>query len=511
MKKIFNILATAVALVSIASCNLDLKPEGSIVYDPDNLISFASDLQGLEADVLAQLRGLEYGIYDEASDVMVDYFNATIDYGNNLGSIHRTDNTFTAGDYDSEDNWQNMFYAIKNFNIVIDGCTVDALPEDLKADAEMVALAHQARGEAYFARAYVYLHMARIFGKPVATASDSDLAVPVVLHYDQNAMPARATVSEVYEQIKADLDSAYALLKNVPGAARAERPTVDAVNALYARYYLDKADYANAAAKAVEVINTGNYALADDAATFAAEFNDDNGTEPILQFYASLAEGGSARHEYICPTETADNTYGPYYQPYFLPCKTLVEAYEASDLRLANWFSINQNYTELNGSFMNDQFYVFLKYPGNMALTSGNVHTTAHAVKPLLISEMYLIAAEAYALSGSTGDAATQLNVLQAKRGATPTSGAIANVKAEWYKETVGEGLRMSCLKRWGEGFSGRPAQAGAVGFLMSGPDYEGKSMPASDYHWQWPVPTYEIQVNPNLVQNEGYVSTSEN
>ena len=383
MKKIFNILATAVALVSIASCNLDLKPEGSIVYDPDNLISFASDLQGLEADVIAQFRGIEYGVFDQASDIMVDYFNATIDYGNNYGAIHRTDETFTAGDYDSEDNWQYMYYAIKNFNIVIDGCTVEGLPDDLKADSDMVALAHQARGEAYFARAYAYLHMARLFGKPAATAGPTDLAVPVVLHYDQNAQPARETVAGVYSQIKADLDSAYALLQNVPGAARAERPTVDAVNALYARYYIDVADYTNAAAKAMEVINTGKYILANDAATFAAEFCDDNGTEPILQFFANKQEGGSGYHSYICPSETADNTYGMYYQPYFLPCKTLVDAYEATDLRLANWFSINANYTELNGSFMNDKFYVFLKYPGNMELTSGSTHTTAHAIKQI--------------------------------------------------------------------------------------------------------------------------------
>ena len=42
-------------------------------------------------------------------------------------------------------------------------------------------------------------------------------------------------------------------------------------------------------------------------------------------------------------------------------------------------------------------------------------------------------------------------------------------------------------------------AQEGAGG------SYTKKTMTADDYHWQWPVPTYELQVNDNLVQNPGY------
>ncbi len=51
---------------------------------------------------------------------------------------------------------------------------------------------------------------------------DFDLAVPLVLVYDQLAKPARATVKETYAQVKSDLDSAAVNLAKVPGSVRAQ-------------------------------------------------------------------------------------------------------------------------------------------------------------------------------------------------------------------------------------------------------------------------------------------------
>lgn len=86
-----------------------------------------------------------------------------------------------------------------------------------------------------------------------------------MLRYDQNERPARATVASVCAQIKTDLDSAAVILENVSGSVRAQKPTIDAVNALYARYYIDVKDAANAALYAHKVIDTGTYNLASTA------------------------------------------------------------------------------------------------------------------------------------------------------------------------------------------------------------------------------------------------------
>ena len=42
---------------------------------------------------------------------------------------------------------------------------------------------------------------------------------------------------------------------------------------------------------------------------------------------------------------------------------------------------------------------------------------------------------------------------------------------------------------------------------MMTGSDYESKNVDASDYHYLWPIPSNEIQTNPNIAnqQNPGY------
>ena len=482
------------------SCDLDLTPKGSISYNPGGqLITNATDLQAFEANIMASFRSLEYGVYDMASDIMVDYFNAAADYGNNYGPVHCTNSSFTSGDYEIEDNWAGPYIAIKNFNIFIDGART--VPAELKEAADV------ARGEAFLARAYAYIHLARHFGKAYSTNADKDLCVPLVTVYDQTARPERATVAQVYTQIKADLDSAKVLLANVPGEVRAQRPTIDMVNAVYARYYLDVKDYANAAASAMSVINTNTYTLNSTAAAMKAEWIDDAGTEPIMQFFANRSEGQGSHSNYTGMRK--DDKKGLYYQPYFIPTRTLVDAYDNGDIRFAQWFKSDYPSYHVSNWYNEGttEYYVFGKYFGNPELYTGNPNT-AQAIKPILISEMYLIAAEAYLASNDAPSAKTQLNALQSARGANLTEATTENIQKEWYRETVGEGLRFSCLKRWGIGFSGRPPQQGAAGVIMTGDSFEQKEMPASDFHYQWPIPLYEMQTNLNLKQNDGYSVT---
>ena len=493
MKKILNISVLLAAVAVAASCDLDLVPRGSIVYDPDNLITNESDMSGYEAGIVATLRGLDYGNYDMTSDIMMDEFNAQSDYGNNYGDVHRSDFTPSGG---TNGSYSGPYGAINTFNIAIEG--MKKVPSDFTERAAI------ARGEAYFGRAQAYLYMARCYAKPYGSSSESDLCVPLVTKYDQLARPARATVKEIYDQIKADLDSAAILLAGVSGEVRAQRPTIDAVQALYARYYLDIKDYDNAAASALKVINTGNYKLAETVDDMINECINDEGTEPIIQYYASLQEGIGSHGAYCGGSK--DDERGIYYAPYFIPTEKLIEAYDTSDFRYKAWFD-NESIVYLNKTwFENGEITVFKKYRGNPALRTSDVPNSANAIKPFMISEMYLIAAEAYAQSGNTASAKEYLNILQNARNAEETDGTMDNIKNEWYKETCGEGLRFSCLKRWGEGFSGRDPQPAAINVVMTGSLYTEKELPADDYHWQWPIPTWDMQTNLNLVQNEGYV-----
>ena len=503
MKKIINTLALGAAVTLLASCDLDLMPNNAIAYNPEQIVETASDLNGFENGMFSYFRGTQYGVYNIASEVMCDGFNAMADFGNNYGSIHRTDNSFSATDYDAEDHWENIYHAIMRYNVVINGLQ-ENVPADLLAKAAVV------RGEGYFFRADSYLRLVRLYAKAYAHSTpSSDLGVPLVLEYDQTARPARNTIQEVYDQIGKDLDSAAVLLAGVKGEVRAQKPTIDAVNALYARYYLDIKDYAKAAAAANTVITSAaGYKLSASAEEMTNEWLNDKGNEPVFQMYATYAERPNRNFDAWTNT-SRDPDHGDYFRPYFIPSSNLMNLYEVNDLRLAQWFDKGGHEVFFNSDYHNDVFYVFTKYLGNPALRSAPdaMPDGYQAVKPILISEMYLIAAEANLAGGNAASAKSALNALQSARGASLTEASNTTVHNEWFKETVGQGYRMVCLKRWNEGFSSRPGQAAAVeiGALAQGAAYESKSLPAGDFHYLWPIPSHEFEVNDNLVQNPGY------
>ena len=490
-------IAGVTAVLMLASCNLDLAPTTSVVYDEDTpLFQSEEDITAFMNGVLTSYRALCSGSFDQTSDVMTDYFNATQGFGNNYGTVHRADATFTPGDEYVESLWSSHYSAIKNYNIAID--QADYVDEELRASADVL------KGVALFCRASAYLTLTRYFGQVYdpATASE-DLSVPLILVYDQTAKPERATVEEVYEQISWDLDDALTYLENIPGVPAATMPTSDAVKALMARYYLDVQDYAKAAQYAMEVIESpAGYTLAATPEDMQVEYSYDSGAEPIVQMFASKAEGTIAKTLYTSVNNDAN--VGKYFGPYFLPSANLLNSYEPTDFRFQIWFTKALYPVFMNGSYYND-IYVFVKYLGNPYLYSGDIENGAHAAKPLMISEMHLIAAEAYARLENTIKAKSVLNALQRARNASVTGGSLQEVKAEWFKEMVGAGHYFLCAKRWGDGFPARALQAGTENICMTGASYDERVLPATDKAFNWPIPSYEIKITPELGQNDGY------
>ena len=508
MKNIFSkILVFGAASLLLAACEMNLNPTTAIVYDENEaVIQKASDLTAFESNILANFRGTQGGFYYLLSDVMCDAFNAAEGYGNNYGPIHRTNKDFTASDQDVEAFWGNYYIVIKNYNIAINAANTIENAE-LRNEAKIM------KGEAFLFRAYTYLQLARHFGKDYdpATAA-TDLCVPLVTVYDQAARPSRASVQEIYDQIGKDLDSAAVLLAGVPGAPLAQKPTIDLVKAMQARYYLDIENYTKAAELAQGLIDSGLYPLATTKAGLEDVYVKDKGTEAIVQMYASKDESPNTLDAYTGFGSVAG--VGNVFRPYFLPSKKLVDSYEASDFRGQLWLT-NTTGTKL---YINAaahgyaDLYVFVKYFGNGQYTANGLPNGGTAIKPVKMDEIYLIAAEAYLKAGDNAKAKTALNALQTSRGATATVASEATIQDEWFKETVGDGLRMSCLKRWGVGFADRAAQPTALTnkLVVTGDYFElKKADPKTDHYFQWPVPSYEIQVNSNLEQNPGYAANA--
>jgi hypothetical protein len=515
-----NILLGGLAVTMIASCDLNLVPTGSIVYEEGTpLLLTQRDIAEFQNGVLASYRGLHYGSAWQTVEVMTDCFNATIDFGNNYGFVHRLGSGFLASDSYTTGIWAGHYSAIKNYNIAIEQC-------GLVTEEALIENANILKGMALFCRASSYLTLVRAFAADYDPATaESQLGVPLILKYDQLEKPVRASVKEVYDQIFKDLDEAELLLEeasvngsiilngnptdgtlDLAGQPRAMAPTVDAVKALKARYYLDIEDYDNAASYAMDVIDSeAGYALSASLQEMENEFMTDTGNESIIRLFATPSEGAVGCTIFTSVNST-DNE-GKFFSPLFIPSQTLVNAYNNSDLRKQTWLPVDMYPVKVQGTLYNG-IAMFTKFIGNPSLQQGNNEDGAHYCKPLMISEMYLIAAEAYAQAGNEGDAETILKELKTARKAGDMTGTIMEeVKLEWLRETVGEGQRINCIKRWGDGLGARPAQRAAENIVMNTPvtDYTGRELEADAHTLVWPIPSYEIKIAPGLVQNPGY------
>ncbi|MCQ2154955.1 MAG: RagB/SusD family nutrient uptake outer membrane protein [Bacteroidales bacterium] len=513
MKTIYRTFTVAAALFTLAACNLDLYPSNSIVYNgEDPLIQTANDLETYRWANYAFFRSTLGGGYDIADDLMCDGFNATNNYGNNYGPIHRADKSFTSSDNDTESFWASNYSAIGNYNLMIAEVTKNTDPA-LRDGVKLIA------AEAYFFRAFSYLRLARRFGPAYGDSADKDLCVPLVLVYNQQERPARKTVKEVYLQIYSDIQEALKVLGTVKGAQSSEVVTADVINALLANYYLDIKNYKEAYNVASKIIDSGTYSLCSNLTAFKAKYFEDGGengdTESLMMLAASKSETpngyGSAYTGYGKDPESPTQ-YS--YRAYYLPSGRLVDAYNnINDYRYQAWFEFVNNKTPfISGGkpYYSSEFCVFVKYKGNEALSSSGLADGHVAPVPYSLGELHLIAAEAAFYNKDKTNALRRLTALQNKRNGNRTTTITEQaIQDEWFKETCGEGKRMECLKRWGVECPKRYAQPGALeaSILVNTPEssYYERSLSKDAYQYTWPIPAYEIQVNPNLVQNIGY------
>lgn len=124
---------------------------------------------------------------------------------------------------------------------------------------------------------------------------------------------------------------------------------------------------------------------------------------------------------------------------------------------------------------------------------------------------MYLIAAEAYAMSGDAANASEILNELKAARikgwndKAYSGDALMKEIQDEYVRELFGEDPHIFNMKRWKKGLNRSTGEAQVQSYLPA----LGTDMvkPADDHMWVWPIPKDEIDSNPQIKgqQNEGY------
>ena len=457
MKPITYILLFCAAIVIMPACNkkLDVQPQNNLTADQIK----TSD------DVIAILFGAYSGLQSPgafgegyiltpdllASDSQVIYQGTFTDYLN-VNNKNMVSTNLVATNL-----WGFSYSIINLANTVIDKISlVDS------ADRGTV------QGEALFIRATAHFYLTGLFAKPYSDGNaTTNLGVPILLKptyvYDSTkaGKPARSTVDQVYTQVINDLLAAIPLLDSNNVNYRA---TVFSAKAILSRVYLSMGRYTDAANQANDVINSNLYTL---STLYAKEFNNDGNTaEDLFAIQnTSQSNGGTSNNGLTtfyasAPSGRGEVVTDPNYFNFF----------EASDTR-GTFFNIGKTDAGATGVAFTNKWMTFFK-----------------TIPVARLAEMYLTRGECNLLTGASIGGVTPLsdiNTVRSRAGAsTLSSVGQQDFIDERFRELAFEGDRYWTLKRIHQNISG---------------------LSYDDNMLIMPIPQSEIDVNKNLVQNQGY------
>ena len=319
----------------------------------------------------------------------------------------------------------------------------------------------------------------RLYAKAY-TVDSTALGVPLVLHYDPHALPARNSVAEVYRQIAADLDSAVNLMTLYNGTGSFSKY---AALALYAKAELYRGKYQSAYDKARQIIDGSGFSLLtmDAVADYWAAVQPQDNTSKVETLFEVVSDAvnyspyGELAFDYVQdPNSSGD----------LLTRKSLYDLYNPADVRKS--LILVGKRLSLGGE---DPAWIVNKY----AAITGDFNDK----KVLRMSDVYLIAAEAAYRLGKTGEAQDYLNTLMAERDPSLTYSSsgdqlLTDIITERRKELAFEGDRFFDLNRLNVE-------------IQRSPEYSSGDIRVGDPRRIMPIPESETNANPNIEQNEGY------
>ncbi len=459
MKNIQILTLLTLALLLAPACNkeLELNPSQSL-----STTEALSDLPSLKTAVNGAYDAIQaLGYYGREFLVMPET-EANLVYLSTANSnrfVASYTYQWTPADGDITDVWNAGYSAILRANNVINN--VDRVDGD-------AAEKNQIKGEALAIRALVHFDLVRFFAKQYTNGTpNTDLGVPIILTSGIGE-PARNTVAEVYAQVIADLEAAKGLLRN----EGIHRFSAEAAEALLARVYLYKGDWAKAETAASTLIGNSQYALSDNV---SAMFGGPGSSEEIFTLKNEASENRGS--------DNLGNIYIPAGYGDIRVTSDLLDLYEPGDSRAGLIFKHTNN-EYYNGKYLEQDGVVGLASP-----------------KILRLAEMYLIRAEARFRQNDTDGALDDLNAIRTERGATEMMSlpnGIGDILAERHRELAFEGH--TAFDYWRTGTTMVRTQCG-TGLEVSAPCQMG----ASDNLTVHPIPQREIDVNQNMEQNDGY------
>jgi hypothetical protein len=295
--------------------------------------------------------------------------------------------------------------------------------------------------------------------------------------------PARETVANTYAFLIDDITMALNLYSD---ATLLTGPVYSYFNktnakALLARVYLAKKDWKNAYETSNDVILNSGVTLVNSADYIAQwEQPDLPVSEILLEFSIPKTTDGTVSGSLSVPFGyTSATVYGDY-----VATQDLLDLYETADIR-KQLFLEKTISTLVNLQPVNLKYYFTKKFQGNPGYVA------------FRLSEQYLIRAEAALKLNNPDQAKTDINIIRTRANATlltDTNNLEEVIFLERRKELCLEGHLFFDIARNKKDIS---RNDGCIALNCS------ITYPSPKY--VLPIPRYNINLNPNLKQNESY------
>lgn len=465
MKKTLYIAGLSLLLGFSACSKLEENPQSFI--SPENFYKTRSDaIAGVTAAYApVRLNGFVARNYAILGEITTDNM---FPLPNNNDRVQLDNYTHGPQNLILRETWQNFYVGVSNCNFVIDKVPGIDMEEALKK--RLIA-------EAKFLRGFYYYHLVRLFG-------DLPLMTTALASLNQLTYPRRDPKDQVYQQIIKDFTDAEAGLPISYTGADQGRATQGAAKAFLASVYLTLKQYPQAMAKAAEVMRPEfGYGLWDNYVD-VFDIKNEFGKEAIfdVQFVSGPAGLGG---NLIAFFAQENNSVGGRGFGSFQPTQELYDSFDPADRRKTVFFT--------RGT---DNKYYCNKWIDADARTENQSDNNYPLMR---YAEVVLTYAEAYNEVNAPTDgneAYKAINSIRKRAGMPDLAGltqaqlrdAILN---ERRLELCFEGQRWFDLVRTGK--------------LVTTLKAKGTTN-IKDFHVLFPVPTFEIDLNPNLnPQNTGY------
>ena len=487
MKRFFFSIVLAATLLQ--ACNsLDLVPISERTVE-----GYYQTEEQIDLAVLGCYNGLRSAMVSQQYSYMLtesrsDNTFQSLDY--NDGNISRFSETsllpilFTA--------WSDYYNKIQRCNKVLEAMEKVELTDEA---------AHQYEGEAKFIRALLYFDLVRLWGDvPLVTTT---------LSIEEGYQVRRNPVSEVYAQIEADLSDAANLLPPTYSTADAGRATSWAAKAFLGKvlvymsgYPLQANRWGDAANLFREVIGSGEFEFFENNAdVFSQEHESGRQAVFSLLFKAGVSGEGNP-----FPTRNVPNfisrdlvpTGGSPFQLFL--SDDLINSFEAGDKRkdVAIW----SEWTNNAGETISTQ--PFSKKYLNGPVVQGDGWDVDWIL--LRYDDVLMLYAECLNEQGyvANGEAFDLLNHFRERAGLKVKSAADVPDQQQFRRWVEQERRIEFCFEnqRWFDLVRTDRALDVMQAFLSK---FGLDNVMESRDRYYYPVPQQVLDVNPNIVQNEGY------